>query len=319
MQSKALKSASACYIQHCRVARSLSRNTILAYQQDLICFIKYFSSQKTVKIICSSVVLSYKTFLIEEKKLSPSSVRRRVLTLKSFCLWLNKSDQLACNPFDDLVIELKLPKRLPRPIDRSIVRKVLSSVSKDRGISESLTVLPEMKCSRITEDFTNSIVIQVLISTGIRIGELTSIRLLDILDDGRIIRIHGKGNKERNVYIENRKLVKDICLYKKLRAEMGSSNDYLLVNRNGAPLTAQAMRRRFKMISKENDIKPHLTPHQFRHTAATLLIEEGVDIRLVQRLLGHSSITTTELYTHVSDKSLKLAIRNADPLGLMQS
>ncbi len=318
MRSKALKTASASYIQYCKEARSLSNNTTLAYLQDLVCFIQYFASEKSIRIISSSVVLSYKSYLINVKKLMPSSVRRRVLTLKSFCTWLKISGHLECNPFDGLVIDLKLPKRLPRPIDRSIVRTVLSSVSKDWSMSESFPNLPEQEYSKISEEFTNSIVIQILISTGIRIGELTSIRVLDIFDDGKIIRIHGKGNRERNVYVENKKLVNEICQYKLLRINADSSNDYLLVNRNGGQLTAQAMRRRLKKISKDNGISPYLTPHRFRHTAATLLIEEGVDIRLVQRLLGHSSITTTELYTHVSDKSLKLAIRNADPLGLMQ-
>ncbi len=159
----------------------------------------------------------------------------------------------------------------------------------------------------------------ILIATGIRIGELTHIRLDDISDGARRIRIRGKGNKERAVYIGNQSLRETLGAFLLKRKGIKADTDYLLLNRNKRRLTEQAFRTRLRRLSSDLGIQPHITPHRFRHSAATLLIEEGIDIRIVQRLLGHSSISTTEVYTYVSDASLMTALQVADPLSKLQT
>ena len=160
----------------------------------------------------------------------------------------------------------------------------------------------------------------MMVATGVRVGELTNIRTPDIGDQGKQIRIMGKGNRERLVFVTNPRLLADLQRYLSLRSSLASpETTYLLVNKNGKRLTEQALRVRLKRLSKKLGISPHLTPHRFRHSAATLLIEEGVDIRVVQRLLGHSSIATTELYTHVSDASMVSALQTANTLGKLGS
>lgn len=114
-------------------------------------------------------------------------------------------------------------------------------------------------------------------------------------------------------------LLQDLSAYLAHRRERASPADFLFLNSRGARLTEPAFRKRLRAISADLSIAPHVTPHRFRHSAATMLIEEGVDIRLVQRLLGHASIATTEIYTKVSDTSLITAIRAADTLSKVDS
>ena len=152
-----------------------------------------------------------------------------------------------------------------------------------------------------------------------RIGEITNLKLGDVTGACTRIRVHGKGNKERAVYVTNERLLLDFRSYWKNRSRLGNPSDFLFLNRRGSRLTEPAFRKRLRTVSKSLLISPHMTPHQFRHSAATLLIEEGVDIRLVQRLLGHASISTTEIYTKVSDNSLVAAIERADTLAQVDS
>jgi len=152
-------------------------------------------------------------------------------------------------------------------------------------------------------------------ATGVRVGELTSITLADIAADGGAVRVSGKGSRERTVFVGNRQLRENLRDYVFDRRLVARATDRLFVNRRGNPLTAQCLRLRLRKISDELDLSPRLTPHRLRHTAATLLLEEGVDIRFVQRLLGHSSISTTKIYTHVTDASLKAVVERADHMG----
>lgn len=179
---------------------------------------------------------------------------------------------------------------------------------------------------------TTALALRLMTATGVRVGELTAIRLQDVQPDGRAIRIHGKGSRERSVFVGNAALAGDLARLRAARwaAETAAAASAahgtvataaaapLLLNRHGRALTPQALRLRLRRLCAAAGIAPHVTPHRFRHTAATCLIEEGVDIRLVQRLLGHSSIATTQIYTHVTDRSLIAALEAADPLGKLE-
>jgi integrase/recombinase XerD len=158
-------------------------------------------------------------------------------------------------------------------------------------------------------------VARLLVVTGLRIGEITGLDVGDVSGAASRIRVRGKGNRERTVYVTNERLLLDFQTYWEWRYRVAGAASCLFVNSLGRRLTAPAFRKRLRTVSKKLVVDPHLTPHRFRHSAATLLIEEGVDIRLVQRLLGHASIATTELYTKVSDNSLVAAIERADTLS----
>lgn len=156
---------------------------------------------------------------------------------------------------------------------------------------------------------------KLLVMTGLRIGELTSLRVRDVTGVATQIRVRGKGDRERTVYVANDRLQTDFRRFWEERCDASGSQAWLFINSMGDRLTPQAFRKRLRTLSKSLRIEPHLTPHRFWHSAATLLIEEGVDIRLVQRLLGHASIATTEIYTKVSDNSLSSAVSAADTLA----
>ncbi|MXZ03606.1 MAG: tyrosine-type recombinase/integrase, partial [Chloroflexi bacterium] len=200
----------------------------------------------------------------------------------------------------------------PRPVDRATLGAGFRSAQRIVQLSpgEKPSTLREIPALQIT-----GLIVRLLTVTGLRIGELTSLHVCDVTGTATQIRVRGKGDRERIVYVANDRLQTDFRRFWEIRCDMAGSQAWLFTNAKGDRLTSQAFRKRLRTLSKSLRIEPHLTPHQFRHSAATMLIEEGVDIRLVQRLLGHASIATTEIYTKVSDNSLSSAVATADTLA----
>jgi site-specific recombinase XerD len=156
-----------------------------------------------------------------------------------------------------------------------------------------------------------------MVATGIRVGELCKIRADDVSSEARSLRIHGKGARDRVVYISDAGLQADLRKLIDWHRERGTVSGNLFLNRRARPMKPQSIRSELRRYSTEMRTARRITPHMLRHTAATLLIERGVDIRFVQRLLGHSSIATTEIYTHVSDEALRLTLERANVLGTL--
>lgn len=301
------------YIEHCRVQRGLSDHSLRAYAQDLNAFLKFQASRPLKTDVTSETVLEYTLCLRETLALNASTVRRRLVTLRACYAWLRETAQIETSPFEDLVLELRTPRRLPRPIDRPTLSHLFRTSRRITSASADPTRVPgalEIDSRQVT-----GLVARLLISTGLRIGEITRVRLVDVSSGGSCIRVRGKGDRERCVYVGNDALLLDLNTYLEQRWQRAMPTDYLFINARGKRLTEPAFRKRLRTVSIELGIAPHLTPHRFRHSAATMLIEEGVDIRLVQRLLGHASIATTEIYTKVSDTSLISAVQAADTLG----
>jgi integrase/recombinase XerD len=153
-----------------------------------------------------------------------------------------------------------------------------------------------------------------MVTTGVRVNEAVSIRCQDINLFDRSLRIVGKGGRERNVFLTNDWITDLTRGYLKTRTTLCLEHSQLLFNARHEPLTTQAMRSRLAKAACDAGLRVKVTPHMLRHTAATQLIEAGVDIRYIQRLLGHASLTTTEIYTHVSDNALRRVVSDADVL-----
>lgn len=160
--------------------------------------------------------------------------------------------------------------------------------------------------------------IRLLLATGIRVGELTSTRMGDVDSDASSVHIRGKGARDRKVYIVDSSLRAELASYVRERLTLSLRDDLLFRNARNQPLTPQALRVRLRKLGLATKATQRITPHRLRHTAATLLLEEGVDIRFVQKLLGHSTISTTEIYTHVTDVSLRSALGKADHLARLR-
>jgi len=154
-----------------------------------------------------------------------------------------------------------------------------------------------------------------MVATGVRVHEVVSFRCDDIDLAGRTIRLLGKGRRERQVFLTNDWITDLTEAYLQARSTLDLSHPRLLFNLHYELLTTAAMRSRLAKAAAAAGITSRITPHMLRHTAATQLIEAGVDIRYIQRLLGHASLSTTEIYTHVSDQSLKRVVSDADVLG----
>lgn len=301
---------------YCKEQLGLSDHSLRAYAQDLRTFQAYLALRKITGTPTQEDIIGYHKHLREIRMASPATIRRRFITLKSYFSWLESVDVTLRSPFDGLRLELKIPKRLPRPVDRPTLTALFRNSKNIVAIQTEDSVVPDgtYSTSQIT-----GLVSRLLLVTGMRIGELTWLNVGDVSGAASRIRVSGKGNRERTVYVTNERLLMDFREYWERRYSHAGSRACLFTNSAGDRLTAPAFRKRLRTVSKSLLVEPHLTPHQFRHSAATLLIEEGVDIRLVQRLLGHASIATTEIYTKVSDNSLVASIERADTLARVDS
>lgn len=159
------------------------------------------------------------------------------------------------------------------------------------------------------------LIVKLLIVTGLRISELTNLKIRDVSPDGSQILVHGKGSRERIVFVPNRELQEEFRRCCEARCKQGRCAAPLFLNTEGRRLRSATFRKRLRALSRRLEIEPHLTPHRFRHSAATLLIEEGIDIRMVQALLGHANLRTTEIYVRVSNHALRRALERVDVLS----
>lgn len=300
------------FLAHCQQTRGLSQHTVDAYEQDIAGYIKFTQLNDYGDELNGRVVLDYLEHLKRVRNYRHTTIRRRLVTLRAFSSWLRKAGHIGEDPFAGLEIDLRPPKRLPRPVEWVDVRAMLKGNCGEP--SKASSGIPTLSNELHSVSRTTALAIKLMVATGVRVGELTRIKLSNISNDGFRIRIHGKGSKERNVYIGNPELRAELQYIKWQASQAAHDGDYLLLNSLRRRLTEQALRRRLRLLAQACNLDTRVTPHRFRHSAATFLIEEGVDIRFVQRLLGHSSIATTEIYTRVSDTALMKAMNTADTL-----
>ncbi len=159
--------------------------------------------------------------------------------------------------------------------------------------------------------------IRLMVTTGLRVGEVCKLSLEDVSLDGSTLHVHGKGSRERIVYVTDSEVQRDLKEIASDRRKRDDAVSTLFTNSRGTAMRPQSIRSKLQNCGAEIGLARRITPHMLRHTAATLLIETGVDIRFVQRLLGHSSIATTEIYTHVSNEALRVTLQKADILGVL--
>jgi len=282
------------FIQFCVVERRLSPHTCAAYRFDLSDFGKW------VKVgLAEITTASLKEYMedMSTRKLSTSTVRRRLACLKAFFRYTCEAGGLA-NPFDGWRVRIARRKQLPRSLSRGEASVLLSTSGLD---------VPRLSRSHQAIE----IAIRLMVSTGLRVGELCALQRDDVLSQGAALRVRGKGSRDRIAYVSDPKLAQDLVTL----SIRSASNASLFLNRAGRPLRPHSVRSRLRTLAEQAGFRRKLTPHMLRHTAATLLIETGVDIRFVQRLLGHSSISTTEIYTHVSDEALRTTLARANVLS----
>lgn len=277
------------YLTYCDEQKQLDEKTLKAYKIDLNQFLNSYNSY-TVIDISPKILEKYIANLHHTYK--PKTVKRKIASLKAFFHYLEYRDILEKNPFNKLQLRFREPVILPKTIPLHTVETFLSTIYK------------EHKNAKTNYQRRNSLrdiaIIEVLFSTGIRISELCSLKDSDINLDEGILLIYGKGDKERRIQISNDDVIN---ILKEYRNEFGKeikNCKHFFANQNGNALSDQAVRRMINKYTNLASIEQHITPHMFRHTFATSLLEADVDIRYIQEMLGHSSINITEIYTHVA-------------------
>lgn len=299
------------FVNSCRDERGVGHHTLRAYAQDLRTFSRFTKAHHLTDPLSKDDILAYHRHLRDVLDAKPATIERRLVTLKSYFAWRAERNSALPSPFADVRISVRIPRRLPRPIERDTLKAVLQS---ETGLTKARPA--DQAC--VADHEVTLLMIKLLIVTGLRISELTNLKVRDVSADAAQLIVRGKGNKERTVFVPNEELQYGFRRYCVDRAEQGSVNSPLFLNAVGRRLRSQTFRKRLRVLSHRLGIAPHLTPHRFRHSAATLLIEEGTDILMVQALLGHANLKTTLIYVRVSNHALQRALKRADILDVLR-
>jgi len=295
-----MKSVMEQYLTVCETQRGLNQKTIKAYRTDLQQFISF---KNRLDDISKESIFEYVGTL--NMRYKPRSVRRKIASLRAFLQYLEEDQQIKENPFRKLKLRIRTPKVLPRTIPMPLIERMLNVAYQDIADSSG-----QKKKSAIQ----NALVLELLFSTGMRVGELCKLLKADINIESGSLLIMGKGAKERVLQIGSMSVIE---LLREHCSQSECPGGALLVNRKGRPLSEQSVRAIVKKYALRADTQMHITPHMFRHSFATALVEANVDIRCIQKLLGHSSILTTQIYTDVSTAKQREILINYHPRNQM--
>jgi len=289
---------SAEFLSHCRRERHLAVRSLQAYEQDLNELCSYVGSNTDVATLTSVTLLSYRDHLFNKRQLAAATVKRRIASLKAFLNWLVKRRIMSISPFAALDLQIRLPARLPRCLE---LEEMVGLIRNRKALGEC------------------GLIVCLLLTTGMRVGELTAVTIDDIdVVTGRI-RLHGKGNRERVVFIKDAQLIDELTSYMAKRLlRSHTMTRFLFSGKDGRAVRTAQVRAWIRKLGQTAGIGRRITPHMLRHSAATALLESGVDMRFIQRLLGHQSITTTQIYTHVRDSALESAVAAANVMGRLR-
>ncbi len=272
------------YLESLEIERGLSPNTIQAYRRDLYYFANFLQSY--LIDTPNSVKRNHINYYIKnlyDQKYTPASITRKIASLRGFFKWLFANEKISQDP--TLSIEQpKLSKRLPKVISVSDIEDILHNHL----------------------NFLEKVIMELLYGAGLRVSELVNLKVSDIDLNAKYLRCFGKGSKERIIPIGDKAkhALKIYLKHRELYLKRCKSNEKkLLVKENGSVISRQDV---YVFIRAQGEhLAKHISPHTLRHSFATHMLENGADLRVVQELLGHSDVSTTQLYTHVSKKRLK--------------
>ena len=298
------------FLFHCEFEKNLSPKTISAYKSDLSQFYIYASKHFSlhdisVRKIDRVFLKKYFEFLIHAYNIS--SVRRKLATLKAVFNFLEFEDVIEINPFRKIKLRLKIPQKLPNVLTVGEVKNIFEKAYQELSIASR-----SKQSHSYIAAHRDIAILELLFGTGIRISELCSLRTEQVDTINGFVKVYGKGAKERLIALCNSEIIGALRSYNALD-NLESDREFFFINRLHKQVSDQSVRFMIRKYSRLANISKHITPHTFRHTFATLLLEEGVDMRHIQSLLGHSSITTTQLYTHINQKTQKRVLESYHP------
>ena len=276
------------YLDYCEFQKMLNVKTLKAYKIDLGQFEKHCIGEK--EVFSKPCITSYIQELHATYK--PKTVKRKIACLRAFTNYLYFEDQIESNPMNKIHLDFREPLTLPRSLPLSTIKVLLKTAYQKPVYHETE--------NHHREQLRNIAVLELLFATGLRVSELCSIKNTDIDLKNGFVKVNGKGAKERVIFISNSSTLSALRTYYTAYSAVIRTSGCFFINRLSKRLSEQSVRNMIKTYTTIAKIPEHITPHMLRHTFATLMLEEDVDIRYIQNILGHSSITTTQIYTHVS-------------------
>ena len=292
------------YLHVCAAQRELNDKTVKAYRIDITQFLDYLTENQLLLDKCG--INNYLNYL--HAKYRQRTVKRKIASIKAFFHYLDYEERIGSNPFNKVRVRFKEEQLLPRSVSQETIEELLKYMYQQKGNDE----LSKWKRRLILRDIC---VIELLFMTGMRISELCELHQDSIDLSKGIIRVYGKGAKERVIPIGNIKVLQLLREYGEEFEKEIEGNFF--VNRYGEPLSTQTVRLMLQHYTKAAGIEQHITPHMIRHSFATLLLEKGVDIRIIQQLLGHASIVTTQIYTNIASEQRKRILELYHPRNQM--
>ncbi|TGY97051.1 recombinase XerC [Petralouisia muris] len=282
------------YLNYCNSQKRLDEKTLKAYGIDL----RQFSEGLTVSEVAEITPPELEQYIAGlHKQYKPRTAKRKIASVKALFHYFEYKEIIDRNPFSKMQIRFREPMILPKTIPLHTVELFLAAIYQQ--CHHAKTEYQKRNALR------DAAVVELLFATGMRISELCSLKVTDVnLHDGTVL-IYGKGHKERRIQIGNESVIQILKKYKNgFFREIQACGNFF-VNQAGNALSDQAVRRMLNKYTALASIELHITPHMFRHTFATSLLEADVDIRFIQEMLGHSSINITEIYTHVAVEKQK--------------
>jgi integrase/recombinase XerD len=287
------------FINYCVHNKNLNQKTIKAYSIDLKQFIAFSDNDFNKECISKYIVMLH-------HKYKSKTIKRKIACLKAFSNYLLYEEIIDKNPFAKIKTSFKEPFILPKTIPIEVIQKILSCAYGQVNVFKQTSY-------RRKETIRNIAVLELLFATGARVFEICNLKSNNIDLINKFIKIYGKGSRERIIQLENTEVLKALSAYYHSFKKDINNKGFFFINRLHNNLSEQSVRFMINKYVKQIGYDGHITPHMFRHSFATLLLEEDVDIRYIQRILGHSSITTTEIYTHVSSIRQKEILATRHP------
>lgn len=292
------KDAISDFKDYLKIERGLSKNSIISYEHDLIKLTKFLEINKKIKPLQLSPEIIKEFIRYLSKDVSPSTQSRIISGIKSFYEYLLFEKLIKSNPLAEIE-QPKTQRKLPDTLSIDEINLMVSKIEKNKN-----------------EYYRNIAIIETMYGCGLRVSELINLKISDLYLDEDFLKVTGKGNKQRLVPISsiNKKCIVNYLNESRSKIKINlTHSDTLFLNRRGKGLTRAMIFTIVKNLTKLAGIKKNISPHTFRHSFATHLLENGADLKTIQQMLGHESITTTEIYTHLDNSALVNVMKKFHP------
>lgn len=296
-----------------------TKKTEAAYSSDLGQFRTFLGDDFSLLALSSSVIERWAAHLRQESY-SPASSRRKIVVLKVFCSYWVRKGVLPESPFWRVKLSLGRIEQLPRALTEREMRSLLSRARRnysDLLIGENGAPMTSSNiCIASSRDYhalRNLALVDLLFATGMRVGEVAALDMRDFFTKDAVFRVQGKGGRQRLAFVVDEETVRIQRKHLEVRSRIKTESPGLFINATGGRLSTQGITNVIARLRREARIKRNVTPHMLRHTVATLLLRNGVDIRVVQEFLGHASIATTQRYTHITKEHMVRVLRKRHP------